>query len=476
MPLHNMFYRMFKASVPAIILLVLTLIVFLAVAPVNAETDTHKFVAVGNGDDFIVALRDDGTVWTWGRIAGEIFPDKSTYTDRSTPLQVNIDNVTAISVGGAHCLMLKTDGSVWSWGFNDDGQLGDGTNTGTNRADIRPVQVSGLDNIISISSGGSNSLALKDDGSVWSWGGNWNGQLGDGTFEDREVPVRLTGLNNVSAIFSGSFAVKDDGTVWTWGRTLLNPDNEGYVTDDQKVLHAMYRPDPYPIPGLRNITCIDTDFSQRHVIFTKDDGTVWCWGYDSLGQLGYGTNIISNPKYLDSPVRVKGLADIKEVSAGTESSMALKSDGTVWVWGHNGGGQLGTGKPGEIYTLPVKLSGPQDVVSITSKSMNSAFLTRDGSVWVCGHAYAGQKGDGTIDRYNFIETPIKVLGPGNYNPVNITITSQDNDTVVSQLSNTTSSVNPEYDFPDGLISMAIIVISLLFLIMVAIAYIKQIKN
>ena len=128
--------------------------------------------------------------------------------------------VTMVVGGGTHTLALKQDGTVWAWGANEHAQLGDGSKTNRNF----PVQVQGLDSVIAVAAGGAHSLALKSDGTVWAWGNNSNGQLGIGrTTLTQFFPVQVTNLSSVVAIASGShhnFAIKSDGTVWAWGGNL----------------------------------------------------------------------------------------------------------------------------------------------------------------------------------------------------------------------------------------------------------------
>ena len=141
---------------------------------------------------------------------------------RDWPSQVStLGDMTAASAGDHHTLAIREDGTVWAWGRNSDGQLGDGSTT--NRP--LPVQVAGLSNVIQVAGGGAHSLALRNDGTVWAWGRNYDGQLGNGTVAGDEplpvtVPVRVSGLSGVIQIAAGarhSMALKGDGTVWTWG-------------------------------------------------------------------------------------------------------------------------------------------------------------------------------------------------------------------------------------------------------------------
>ena len=195
--------------------------------------------AIAGGFTHTIALKTDGTVWTWGSNEFGKLGDGTT-TQRTTPVQVNgLTNVAAIAGGYSHTIALKTDGTVWTWGNNNNGQLGDGTQTQR----IAPVQVSGMTNVAAIAAGYSHSLALKTDGTVWTWGNNNDGQLGDGTQTQSVSPVRVSGLTNVKAIATGyyltadimyqhshSLALKNDGTVWTWGDNAYGQLGDGTTT------------------------------------------------------------------------------------------------------------------------------------------------------------------------------------------------------------------------------------------------------
>ena len=121
-----------------------------------------------------------------------------------------------VACGNSTTFAVKNDGTLWAWGANGAGQLGDGTTTRR----YSPVQVTALARIVSVSAGGAHTVALTDDGSVWTWGGNGFGQLGDGTTTKHSLPAQVAGLSDVTAVSAGdnfTMALKGDGTVWTWG-------------------------------------------------------------------------------------------------------------------------------------------------------------------------------------------------------------------------------------------------------------------
>ncbi|HET8809933.1 MAG TPA: T9SS type A sorting domain-containing protein [Flavobacteriaceae bacterium] len=183
-------------------------------------------VGIVAGNNYSLALKSDGTVWGWGW-------NLTDGSQNNAPMQIsNLHGIIAIEGGGFHSLALKNDGSIWAWGINEFGQLGDGNNTGTNWN--LPVKVSNLNNVIDISAGLEHSLAVKSDGTVWSWGRNNHGQLGNGSNTDQNIPIQISGLNGVISVSGGwfhSFALKNDGTAWAWGQNGWGQLGNGTYTD-----------------------------------------------------------------------------------------------------------------------------------------------------------------------------------------------------------------------------------------------------
>jgi alpha-tubulin suppressor-like RCC1 family protein len=268
-----------------------------------------------------------------------------------------------------HTVALKADGTVWSWGNNSQGQLGDGTQT--NRSS--PVQVAGLANILQVVAANRRSFALASNGTVWAWGDNTNGQLGDGTTGNvRLAPVLVAGLSGVKAITTGddfsanpvqSLAVKSDGTVWKWGQS---------TTLQQ-------------ITGLSNIVWVAVDNS--HGIALHSDGSVWTWGKNGYGQLGDGTTV-------DRPVpqRLNSISGVANVVTWNNHNFALKADGTVWAWGDNFGSYaLGLGSNGNV-SSPTQVPGLSAMMAVTTGSYSSLGLKMDGTLWGWGSNGYGQLG------------------------------------------------------------------------------------
>ena len=194
---------------------------FSAYGPGRVATATHS-----------VYLRNDGTVWAWGRNSNGQLGDGTTI-DRLTPVQVSgLSSMAAIAAGYDHTVALRNDGTVWAWGNNSNGQLGDGTTTDR----LTPVQVSGLSdaNVVIIAAGYDHAVALRNDGTVWAWGSNSNGQIGNGTQTDSTTPVQVSGLSSVTYIAAGvkdTVSLRNDGPVWAWGSNSNGQLGDGTTTD-----------------------------------------------------------------------------------------------------------------------------------------------------------------------------------------------------------------------------------------------------
>ncbi|MGC9079924.1 MAG: RCC1 domain-containing protein, partial [Nanopusillaceae archaeon] len=200
--------------------------------------------------------------------------------NQQTIVNFQVKQKSIIAAGGSHTCALLSDGTVKCWGSNDDGQLGDGTNVYRHT----PVIVQNLSNAIAIAAGESHTCALLSDGTVWCWGYNAFGQLGYGTyFTDRYTPVKVQNLSNAIAIAAGGYhtcALLSDRTVWCWGSNYFGQLGDGTRED---------RHTPVKVQNLSNVIAIAAGW--YHTCALLYDGTVWCWGDNDDGQLGDGTNI-----------------------------------------------------------------------------------------------------------------------------------------------------------------------------------------
>ena len=370
------------------------------------------------GSIHVMALRSDGTPFVWGlNSLGALGDGSAGILIRATPVPVvGLSGVMAIAAGSGHSLALRTDGGVWAWGDNTVGILGDGTTIPRGL----PVQVRApggvglLGGITAIAAGGSHSLALKNDGTVWGWGRNDSGVLGNNTTVSSAVPVQASVPTGVIAIATStlhSLALVSDGsgttgTVWAWGSNATGQLGDGTIVD--KLV-------PTPVPGLTGVKAIVA--GNNYSIALKSNGTVWAWGDNSFGQLGDG----STTRQL-APVQVTGLNGIIAVTAiaAAGSSYAVKADGTVWAWGSNSTGELGDGTTTPRFT-PVQVLGPGGngfllgVKSVTAGGGFALGLKFDGAVWAWGNENSLALGDGLIPGVgtNLIRSsPAQVLGVG----------------------------------------------------------------
>jgi alpha-tubulin suppressor-like RCC1 family protein len=278
-------------------------------------------------------------------------------------------------------LILKSDGTVWAFGSNGSGQLGDGT--ATSRA--TPVQVSGLTNVTAIAAGSVHSLALKADGTLWTWGSNSSGRLGDGTTTQRNRPVQITALSNIVAIAGGSahsLAVRSDGTVWAWGSNA-----NGQLGDGGLISHSS----PAQIASINGIAAVAAGDS--HSLAITSTGSLYAWGNNGSGRLGDGTT-----SQRTSPALISGISAVVEVDAGVAHTVALTAGGTVYCWGDNLVAQLGDGTVTQR-TIPTAVPGLHNAVAIAAGAYHSMSIGTDGAISAWGWNDWGQIGDGTAGNH-----------------------------------------------------------------------------
>jgi len=340
----------------------------------------------------------EGNLFTWGRntgagqYAGAL--GNNTTINRSTPVTTFAGgtNWKQVSGGTGFTVAIKIDGTLWTWGQNARGQLGDNTTT----ARSTPVTTfAGGNNWKQVSCVGLFTGAIKTDGTLWTWGYNYNGQLGDNTVVNRSTPVTtFAGGTNWKQVACGYFhmaSIKTDGTLWTWGNNYYGElgDNTSYQTG---MLGQRLTPVTTFAGGTnwKQVVCNGANGnSVSHTRAIKTDGTLWTWGNNNFGQLGDNT-IISR----STPVTTfAGGTNWKQVAGGETYTAAIKTDGTLWSWGRNDFGNLGINNTTTPICTPVTtFAGGTNWKQVAGGSVHTAAIKTDGTLWTWGLGTSGQLG------------------------------------------------------------------------------------
>jgi len=304
--------------------------------PVNVTPDfPDEVVAVEGGSFYSLALLADGSVWAWGQDSDGQLANGDDASDSPIPTEVpGLPPITAISAGSRHSMALDENGNIWTWGDNAFGQLGNGSVDDAHS----PIQVPSLTAVVDIAAGYRHTLALTENGTVYAWGRNDYGQLGVGDVPNQSIPVVVTTLTDAEIVNVAtgsaadiSLAMAADGTMYEWGR---DP-SEGVA-----------RSAPVMVEGISDVVDAAVGFS--HIQALTADGTVYGWGANRYNGTG-------NPGFSDTPHWV--MDDAVAVVSGVYHSMAIDEQGTLWGWGANTSGVLGTGtQDPEYWPVPVQTS------------------------------------------------------------------------------------------------------------------------
>ena len=301
--------------------------------PVTTSTGGANWKQVSGGDIHRAAIKTDGTLWAWGLNSyGQLgVNDAGAGLNRSTPVTTFAGgtNWKQVACGYNFTAAIKTDGTLWTWGLNSDGQLG--VNNLTSPRCTPVTTFAGGTNWKQVACGGQYTAAIKTDGTLWTWGINFLGHLGDNTTSDKSTPITTfaggTNWKQVSAGDAHAAAIKTDGTLWTWGYNFL-----GQLGDNTAITRSIPVTTFAGGTNWKQVSC-----GSNHTAAIKTDGTLWTWGRNSDGQLGTGGG--DKP----TPVQVASATKWKQVSCLNLNTAAIQTDGTLWTWGANSYGQLGVG-------------------------------------------------------------------------------------------------------------------------------------
>jgi len=307
------------------------------------------------------------------------------------------NNWKQVSCGEASAA-IKTDGTLWTWGYNGDGNLG--TGDGSNRS--TPVTtILGGTNWKQVSFTYVNSAAIKTDGTLWVWGQGVFGVVGVNDTTQRNTPVTtLLGGTNWKQVSVGYFniaAIKTDGSLWTWGRNSVGQLGVNDTTQRNTPVTTFVGGNDWKFVA---------EGGDGHVAAIKTDGSLWVWGTNSSVQLGTNDTTQRN-----TPVTTfAGGNNWKQVSCGSLHTSAIKTDGSLWVWGSGGNGRLGTNDTTNRSTPVTTFAGGNNWKQVSCGDNNTTAIKTDGSLWVWGQGTNGQLG--TNDTTNR-STPVTTFAGGN---------------------------------------------------------------
>ena len=348
-------------------------------------------------------------------------------SNASTPLAVTTFEVnttvpapvSALSAGDTHTVEIR-NGELWAYGLNNNGQLGSGDNTDSNI----PVRVGSDTDWVSVSVGGDSqetsphnihhqnghvsgyTLAIKSNGTLWAWGDSTYGQLGTANNEDNNTdPVQVGSNTNWVSVSTGdhhAVAIRSDGTLWAWGENNHGQLGNNSTTDSNTPIQiaagagfhwvgASAGGGDYldAIPENQNLSGHTVAIKVENA--NTSNRTLWAWGYNSHGQLGTGNTAESHV-----PVQVGTDADWESVSAGESHTVAIKTNGKLYAWGYNYYRQLGVYAFTDILSPAIEDTQATDWSSVSAGSWHTAAIKDNGTLWTCGRNDYGEKGDGTL--------------------------------------------------------------------------------
>ena len=352
----------------------------------TGEAQAPPWSTVTAGSDHTCAVFADGTLWCWGRNdGGQLGIDVGNDPVRPAPVQVgDASSWAQVAAARTHTCALRQDGTAWCWGDGSRGQLG---TPGLSMA-VTPIQVGTDTDWAWITSRGSHTCGMRSDGSAWCWGANGSGQIGDGTSgedQDRSAPVPIAPGVVWHDLSAGGFhtcGIRDDRSLWCWGDNVY-----GQVGD------GTYDLRPLPVPlGVGN----DWVQVMAGTLFScalRTDGTVWCWGQGEWGQLGNGQKGWEATR--NTPNQVGSDDDWGRLGLGEFHACAIRQDGSLWCWGYDVM-VVHRDNSGTILPDPVPMGEDLDWAFAYGGGAHTCGLRKDLSLWCWGDSNSGAVGSGEI--------------------------------------------------------------------------------
>lgn len=341
----------------------------------------------------------NNSAWAWGSASNGTLGDNTTVS-KSSPVSVigGFTDWSDVASGYAFSLAVRTNGTAWAWGQANNGKLGNNTVAGDVSSPVSVV--GGFTDWCQISASAStgHSLAVRTNGTAWAWGYNGQGQLGDNTVAQKSSPVSVVGgytdWCQISAGLAFSVALRQNGTAWAWG--VNTGGRLGDNTTDNKS-------SPVSVVGGITDWC-QISAGNNFSLALRTTGTAWAWGYGNYGRLG--NNCTGNRS---SPVSVVGgFTDWCQVSAGSQHSLGLRTNGVLYAWGYGHQGQIGDNAGVVQRSSPVSVVGGFTDWCQASAGQNDSFgLRTNGTLWAWGYNSSGRLGDGTTTNRS---SPVSVVG------------------------------------------------------------------
>ena len=363
------------------------------VTPVPLDpTLSTPIKSVSIGDQFGVYVQSNGTLWSWGNLSyGQTTaPYPTSYM--LVPARTYMSNWASLGQPplGSYSSSIQSNGTLWTWGLNSSGQLGQGNTTNYSS----PVQVGASSTWTQVAGGLTFQLAIQSPGTLWSWGAGANGQLGQSNTTNYSSPVQVGALSAWTQISAGaqhSTAIQSPGTLWSWGNNAFGQLGLNTTTGTSSPIQVF-------VPAVWKTIGKTFAFSQ---IAIQSNGTLWAWGNNAYGQLG-----TSNTTNYSSPVQVGTLSVWTQIACGYYHSMAVQSNGTLWAWGYNGYGELGTSNT-SWQSSPVQVGALSIWTKVAGGGIHSLAIQSNGTLWAWGSNSFGQLGVNTSLGYQ-PNSPVQV--------------------------------------------------------------------
>ncbi len=339
--------------------------------------------------------KSDGTLWGWGAASyGNLTTSNTT---EPNPIQLGTANDwNAVYNGVANTFAIKNNGTLWGCGSNQHGCLGVNSST-QNFTSFQ--QITTATNWVKVAPSYFHTIALKADGTIWGWGLNNNYQTGNTPASlNQPIPLQIGTDTDWVEIATGtndtSFAIKSNGTIWGWGSNPTSIIVSGSGTTTVSI----------PTQVGTDTDWVKMSVGGGHILAQKQNGTLWSWGGGNALGVGGTPSVTNIPQQVTTDTW-------KSFSTGTGTSFGVKSDGTLWAWGANTNGQLGLGHTNHPVTLPQQIGTDTNWDTVQARNFYTTMATKtDGSVWYWGTNYYGEFGNGTDYDTNYYISPQQTLG------------------------------------------------------------------